>query len=252
MKGETMKNKTINQEIRKQWLVIKFGGSILYNENLDLNVELIKEFRHILQQLSPEYNVALTVGGGKLTRKLVSNLSSDLNAAELDTISIDITSIHAKIISLLLDGHYIENYTELLAYNKNLISNKSLLVTGGFYPGQSTNGAAATVAELLNAKFLINLFNYDYVSTSDPESDTSDKANRIPRMSYNDLRALNQSFEQKPGHYELFDHQATNICERSAISVIFLNGQKPHQIINFLIDKDKNIGTIVNWEGGKT
>lgn len=222
--------------LAKNWIIIKLGGSVLYQDG-KLNTKLITDYKPIISELKKSYNIAIIVGGGKLSRDMVNALADQLSNVELDEISIMSTHIHARIVSFLLKMDYIKDYRDL--YKIRLKS--SLIVTGGFYPGQSTNGAAATVSEILDAKILFNLFNYDFVSANNPEEGFEPE--RIKSMNYLRLKTLNSSFKQQPGHYELFDHQASNICERSNIKIVFLNGKFPKQLTKYIINED--IGTTV-------
>jgi len=219
-------------------LVLKFGGSLLYENNLQFNREVIDQWIQLVRKLYLEHQICVVVGGGKITRMLSHRLN-DLNNAELDILATKMTWVHAYIVS-----RYLARYlpTKVITNHEELLTHfDGVHVTGGFYPGQSTNGAAATCAEILNADLLVNYFNYDKVYSSDPEKGGDGKP--LDKLDYLTMRELIGSFSQSPGHYELFDYNALNTVERSNIPVLFLNGKNPHLLLKFL--KDERVGTLM-------
>ncbi len=222
-------------------IVIKYGGSLLYDEHMKFNSNAVEKITEVVNQLYPEHKVCVVTGGGRLTR-MYSNALSSLNMGELDMVAIGVTRLHSYIFSRYLAKsvpvRHISNYEELLG------TWDSVITTGGFYPGQSTNGTAATCAELLGADLLVNFFNYDRVHSDDPESNTD--VEPLSRVTYSRMRELIRKFHQAPGHYELFDTNALNTVERSKIPVIFLNGRNPSNILKHL--KGEEVGTLMEGE----
>jgi len=55
-------------------IVLKIGGSVLYRkENMTLNVELIKEYIKLINDLyEANHQIAIVVGGGKLARSIIA------------------------------------------------------------------------------------------------------------------------------------------------------------------------------------
>ncbi len=221
-------------------LLIKFGGSILYDERNIINSDLLKKFVKEVSELKAlGHKIIVVIGGGKATRNLVSNLQ-DLNIPQLDHISIMMTRVHATILRMLFgdlgDPHEYKSYQEILEFTWG----DKIAVIGGLFPGQSTNGSAASISELLQVDRYYNLFTYDHVGK--PLGD-GNYGERISKISYRDFYELIREFRQIPGEYTLFDHNALNFVARSQIPVIFLNGTKHGQIHKHLNGED--IGTVV-------
>lgn len=227
--------------------LIKFGGSILYDKQNRLNINLLKQFRdEILKLVERGYQIAVVIGGGRVTRNLVSDLKEEsLSHTELDHLSIMMTQVHATILRMLFGNNAIKRdfstYNELLEFSWE---SSKVLVIGGLFPGQSTNGTTAICSELLQVEYFFNLFGYDHISSNDPTN--GNPRELLSNISYEELGRLIKNFKQMLGHYELFDHNALQFVKRSSIPVIFLNGMEPELISSYL--NSNNIGTKV-WRG---
>ncbi|MCY3410074.1 MAG: hypothetical protein INQ03_00425 [Candidatus Heimdallarchaeota archaeon] len=231
-----------NEEIKS--ITIKFGGSVLYNSNKEIDVELIKKYGEIISKLNSQgIKVSLVVGGGITTRNFVKQLKSDIsNKAKLDHISIRITQLHVEIVRMILEDVTekmdFTSYNDLISYSWEY----KVPVIGGLYPGQSTNGTAAMVSEVLESDLLVNCFGYDHIASKDPTE--FDDGEKLAALTYDQLSKFIEDQLQEPGHYELFDKIALNTVKRSEIPVLFVNGRKPEQILKFL--QGMKIGSLVS------
>ena len=224
-------------------LTIKLGGSLLYDDQLRIKFNVIIELKSLIQDLIESGDqINLVVGGGKISRHYVKQLKNTMSNAHLDHLSILLTRINLFIVQQTLSDFsscLVMNYDELITP-----SMMSLRVIGGMYPGQSTNGTAALVAEITNSCVLINLFEYDGIHDIDPKNNSSNKDPKLlHEITYQELSDMISKFKQSPGHYELFDHNALNIVKRSNIPVVFLNGNHLDSVRTYL--QGKSIGTKV-------
>ncbi|MCE7741152.1 MAG: UMP kinase [Candidatus Heimdallarchaeota archaeon] len=225
-------------------IVIKFGGSVLYKENMILNVERIQEIVETITQLHEDgYKVAVVVGGGKLARVIIQ--ASDVlgHAATFkDILAVESTRIHALlIIASLHNKAYLLVPRSFEEVGKALSSGK-IVVTGGLQPGQSTSAVAALVAEYWDADLLINLTNVDKVFDKDPNKYPD--AKELDKVTPEELLEIISKQEEEPGKYALFDRVGCEIIKRSRLKVVFANGQDPSNIFKAI--KGETVGTLVS------
>ena len=139
-------------------IVIKFGGSVLYKEEMVLNIEKINEIVDTITALHDAgHEIAVVVGGGKLARIIIqaSDVLGHVTTFK-DILAVESTRIHALlIIASLKNKAYLLVPRSFEEVGKALSTDK-IVVTGGLQPGQSTNAVAALVAEYWGADLLIN------------------------------------------------------------------------------------------------
>lgn len=222
-------------------LVIKIGGSLLFDENQQLDVQRFQQYAQVIREiLSKGHDLMLVVGGGVLAKTLVAHgdaLGAD--TASKDRLGIAATWVCAQLmIAAIGESTFptpIMSETQLL----QCLETEKLLVMGGLQPGQSTNAVAARVAELTKTKIILNVTDVDGVFESDPKD--SDQAQLLPVVTVDKLRQIVSSLESKPGTYPLFDKVALDIVERADIEVWFVNGQDPNNIKRAI--QEKMVGT---------
>jgi uridylate kinase len=224
-------------------IVIKFGGSVLYKDEMDLNVERINEIVNTIITLHDAgHMVAIVVGGGKLARIIIqaSDVLEHVTTFK-DILAVESTRIHALlVIASLKNRAYLLVPRTFEDVGKALSSGK-IVVTGGLQPGQSTNAVAALVAEYWGADLLINLTNVDKVYDKDPN--IHDDAKPLDEISADKLLEIISKQDEEPGKYALFDRVGCEIVKRSDLKLVFTNGSEPKNILR-IVDGEK-IGTIV-------
>jgi uridylate kinase len=115
------------------------------------------------------------------------------------------------------------------------------LVLGGLHPGQSTNAVAARVAEMTQAKVLVNATDVDGVYDNDPKESLD--ARLLSEITLHQLSDIVSLLANEPGAYPLFDKRALNIVKRASIEIWFVNGKTPANIL-YAVNNGK-IGTRV-------
>lgn len=225
-------------------IVMKFGGSVLYKEEMTLNVELINNIIGVINSLHEQgHQIAIVVGGGKLARIIIQ--ASDVLghvATFKDILAVESTRIHALlVIASLKDKAYLLVPRSFEEVGKALSTGK-IVVTGGLQPGQSTSAVSALLAEYWGADLLLNLTNVDKVYNKDPNKFPD--AQPIDKMTSEELLEIILKQEEEPGKYDLFDTVGCEIIKRSNIKLIFINGSKPENILKVI--KGEQVGTIVN------
>jgi uridylate kinase len=222
-------------------IVIKIGGSLLFNPDGFFNTNRFEAYASAIHELKKaDYQPILVLGGGKLAKQLIA-YGESLGASRdgKDRLGIAATWICAQLMitALSKDVHPVPITTEKQL--TELLQTDALLVLGGLTPGQSTNAVAARVAELSGARLVLNVTDVDGVYTLDPRRYS--EAELISELSVPDLRKIVEELEDKPGTYPLFDRRALDIVERAKLEVWFVNGQYPERLVPAVLNQE--IGT---------
>jgi uridylate kinase len=123
----------------------------------------------------------------------------------------------------------------------DLKDTEKILVLGGLHPGQSTNAVAARVAEIIQAKILLNVTDVEGVYDRDPKQ--SPEAKLLTEITLTKLREVVSTLANEPGAYPLFDKRALDIIERAGIEIWFINGNPPQNMLHAV--NNGKIGTRV-------
>ena len=196
-------------------VVIKLSGSLFTFDNGISNIEkIIKTLEEIT--INPyNFRVVAVAGGGKLART-IQDVSRSFNADEafLDQLGIDISRVHAKLLTTCTTNSY-HSVPQTLDEVIHSISSSKLVFSGGLSPGQSTNGTAALIAEKVRAVEFLNATDVDGVYNSDPSKNK--KAKKFARINIKDLRTILVREDSMAGGYDLMDIVALKVIERSKI-----------------------------------
>jgi uridylate kinase len=222
-------------------LVIKIGGSTIY-DGYKLKIELIRKWIALIEDLRrQEHQVGVVIGGGKPARQF-AKAAKQLGATNSyqDFIGIEAARQNARLFISGLHDAYPNpprSYQQLI----EITASNDLVIAGGFQPGQSTNAVAALFAEHIGADYLFNISDISKVYDKDP--DKYDDAIPFDELSYSEFTNLVHQNEQLPGTYDLFDHIGVDVMRRSRIPLVFINGEHPEHIMDILNGKSR--GTII-------
>ena len=222
--------------------VIKIGGSVLFDDVGSIKIDLIRNWIEIIEELqNQDHQVAIVVGGGKPARQF-SKIARDLGAPNSyqDLIGIEAARQNARLLISGLPSAYPDPPSSYQEFIK-VAAHQSLVVVGGFQPGQSTNAVAAILAEEIGADYLFNMSNISKVYDKDPEEYPDAKP--FDKLTYSEFEQLLVANEQLPGTYALFDNVGLEIVKRSKIKLTFLDGSHPEYIPKLL--SGKSLGTVV-------
>lgn len=208
----------------------------------DQDTEYIQRFVELIKKKSENNNFAIITGGGYLARKYQQELHESgivVTSDALDLVGIKATRENARIVRDVF-GDFAE--PEILSDpTKITLTDKPVLVGGGYKPGHSTDGATVVLAKSLGAKKLINLSNIDYVYTADPR--TNPNAVKIEKSNWTDFRKLLPE-EWSPGINAPFDPVAARMAEELRLEVAVLNGKNLENLSNY-IDGKEFVGTVI-------
>lgn len=152
-------------------IVIRLGGSLLYNSNLELNIDMLSKLKSWYSRNKKKYNtVAIVIGGGKLSRHMNEKVGKYLKKDMYKHgVSMQITQTNSYIIKGFLDDDDIFVPETLgAAYEKLIEEGPKVVVSGGLKEGWSTDMDAAVFADILGLERVYKLTNVDHVYTDDP------------------------------------------------------------------------------------
>ena len=224
----------------KEYIIISLGGSIIVPEQID--TKLLKDFTETIKEyVEKGFHFVVITGGGKTCRNYNNSLKQivDPSTEDLDWMGIASTRLNAELVRICFGG---------LAYEKIILNpdsipetNKSIMVGGGWQPGNSSDLAAVHMAKSIGAKKIINLSNIDYVYDKDPREYKG--AVPIMKSSWTDFRKLLPT-DWDPGANVPFDPIAAREAEKLGYEVVILNGKNIENLKNYLDSKDF-IGTVI-------
>ncbi len=222
--------------------IISVGGSIIIPKT-GFDINFLKKFRAlILARVKKGEKFILVIGGGATCRNYQQTLSkiTKISNTELDWLGIYSTWFNAEFVKLMFGKLA---YQEVIKNPTNkLITNKPIIIAGGWKPGCSTDKDAVLLAQNFGAEELINLSNIDYVYDQDPQKFKN--AKKIEKISWQDFRKNIVGFNWVPGKNVPFDPIASVLAEKLKLKVSILQGTNLVEVKKVLEGKEFK-GTIV-------
>ena len=193
-------------------IVIKLSGRVFAMDG----VKSLKEYARMLAGLEDEFQPIVVAGGGSIARHYINHArSSGADESTLDELGIEISRLNAKLLIYALKNRAYPHPPTTLPEVRLAADSGLVVVAGGLYPGQSTNGTAALIAEKVQAERFINATDVDGVYDSDPN--TNKNAKMFRRVDIGTLRNMLAHEESTAGGYDLMDGVALKVIERSGI-----------------------------------
>jgi len=232
----------------KMGLIIKFGGSRLFNESsLDINKNKVMKLIKIIQS-SPVVE-GIVCGGGKIARKYIyAGIDMGFDEEKLDSLGIMVSRTNAQILIYAIgESAFPTPITNLNEAKQAKMENK-LLVAGGFVPKQSTTTVAMQLCETLHCDLII-LTDVDGIYDKDPK--THPDAKKFDTIHYSELESLLRTRtgqEQTAGKYQIFDLLSLQILKKNNLRVRFINGTELGNLRNLITEdfQASKIGTIIS------
>ncbi len=211
-------------------LILKIGGSILFPEEFEPN-----EFSEKIKQLSdgirgvwedsPQTKIVIIIGGGSWAKRYIRFAEKiGVDGFTRDIYGINISRMNADISRFLLTKYLNKQIAPDIPKTPEeadkLLHQYKIVLMGGTYPGQSTIGTAALVAERVGADLFIILTDVKGIYKSDPKKDPF--AKKFDKISIKELKEIVLEQEAKPGTYKLIDLVAAKILERAKIPTIVI------------------------------
>lgn len=225
----------------KDTIVIAMGGSLLVPEKIDL--DFLKKLKDMIRYFTNDgYQIALVIGGGKTCRyyQAAAREFNNVTDVDLDWIGIKTIRLNCELIlrsfsDLDIHPEVIEKWEEAAGITE------SLIVVGAWEPGCSSDKDAIELADVLEAKQVVNFSNTTHVYSEDPRINPN--ATKFETLSWDEYRNLIPN-EWKPGMSAPFDPVASELAQQHDMTVAIL-GASVENLENYLQGKEFE-GTIIS------
>lgn len=223
----------------KKLVVIKLSGRVF---GID-NIKILKDYAKFLIKISKICQPIIVAGGGTIARHYISHArSSGADESTLDELGIEISRLNAKLLIYALKNKSYSHPPTTLQEVRHAVDDGLIVVVGGLYPGQSTNGTAALIAEKIQAEQFLNATDVDGVYDRDPNK--FKKAKKFKQINLKNLKNMLVKEDSVAGGYDLMDIVALKVIERSKINTRILKSDP--KIIERAI-KGENVGTEITF-----
>lgn len=231
-------------------IVLKFGGSLLFTENKEINDKKVMDFCRIFKNRKADYNKLIIIcGGGRIARDYIKAVRKFTeNEALCDIFGIELSRVNAKLmISAFQDYTYPQVIKTIEELSKALLFNKPIIM-GGLQPGQSTTSVALEVAEFVKADQLVILTDVDGIYDKDPKKNKD--AELQQNLNYEQFQEIiigsSGNKQAAAGEYRIFDMVSLQILKRSKIKVLVMSGENLENFGNYWNEEKNIIGTIIS------
>jgi uridylate kinase len=226
-------------------LILSVGGSLII-PNGGPDVEFLQRLRElILKAITGGRKIVIVTGGGKTARHYIDAASAvqSVSDEDLDWLGIHATRLNGHLVrTVLRDVAHPIVYKNPLAVPPVAEWKGSVLVGAGWRPGWSTDFVACRIAQVLDAKSVINLSNIDFVYSDDPR--TNPEATALEDLRWRDYRKM-VGDDWSPGLSAPFDPVAAKFCHKYGMSVAVVNGKNFAQVEQAIAGEDF-VGTILS------
>ncbi|MBO8174516.1 MAG: UMP kinase [Thermococcus sp.] len=224
-------------------IVFDIGGSVLVPDKPD--IDFIKKIAYQLVKISEDHEVAVVVGGGKVSRDYIQAAKTFTpNETFKDYIGIHITRANAMLLIAALGEKAYPFVVQDFRKAWEVIQLKKIPIMGGTHPGHTTDAVAALLAEYLQADLLVVITNVDGVYDSDPRENPN--AKKLRRITTAQLVEIAMQGESKAGGSSVVDALAAKFIQRGKIRTYVVG--KNDTINLFDVIRGKHNGTIVEPE----
>ncbi len=211
-------------------IVLKIGGSVLYDDNLDVNFEVLRKLRDWYKQSLDTYSkIVIVVGGGSLSRVIQDKVSKDIKDNEyLHQIGMSVTQISANIVAGYLDDMDIYIPRKLGdAYEYLNDEQEVRMVSGGLKTGWSTDMDAVVYADILHLDRVFKISDIDYLYDSNPKENGNAKPlSDISWNEYFNLFGITQNTEHIANSNIPIDPLCANFANMKKIGIHFTGGKR--------------------------
>ena len=226
-------------------LILSVGGSLIV-PNGGPDVEFLQRLRElVLTSIASGRKIVIVTGGGKTARHYIDAATQVQKIADddLDWLGIHATRLNAHLVrTILRDVAHPMVYKNPLAVPAVHEWKGSVLLGAGWRPGWSTDFVACRIAQVLDAKSVVNMSNIDYVYSDDPR--TNPEATAHESLRWRDYRKM-VGDEWSPGLSAPFDPVAAKFCHKYGMSVAVVNGKKYEQVERVILGQDFD-GTLLS------
>jgi uridylate kinase len=199
-------------------IALKVGGSVFCPTDKPDTFFAVR-LADKLRKLAMNHRLVVTVGGGKLARKMIESAKKKgvKSTEKLHKIGIEASRKNARYLVDILNGAVHPYVPESEEDVKKAFAEGKIVVTGGFRPGQTTDTAAMQSALAVGAELLVIGTDVKGVYTKDPKKYSD--AIFISEMSPEDLIDMAGTGAVKPGTKIVVDPVAAKLIAENAVKV---------------------------------
>ena len=203
-------------------LVLSVGGSVLSTD--DAHAGYWTRLADLLRDVGKERRLLVTTGGGHVARDYIRlGRQVGLTEVELDELGIDVTRIHARLLSALVGPGAPDHPPTTVGQAVHELERFSPVVLGGTEPGHTTDAVAALVAVRVRAARVVNATRVDGVYERDPTLDPS--AKRYTTLTWPQFQKIvERGSPGTAGQEFVFDRPGTETLARARIPLRVVGG----------------------------
>ncbi|HBB64758.1 hypothetical protein A3K02_01580 [candidate division WS6 bacterium RIFOXYD1_FULL_33_8] len=218
----------------KKSIVLKVGGSILYDHLLNINFDLFKRLKKWYWEVKDVYeNIVLVTGGGGLSRNIEEKVAGEIKKEiGIHSVAMSITQTNAVILAAYLEDkdifipHTLGDAYEYLHTGKG-----KFMVSGGLKVGWSTDMDAAVFANALEEERVYKISNVDFIYDKDPKEFFDAKPIRdMSWEEYFQMFSIVPNQQHQPNAHIPVDVQCSLFCERKGMSFHVTGGKLLYEI----------------------
>lgn len=214
----------------KKSIVLKIGGSVIYDKTLNINKDLLVKIRDWYYRSKENYEkTIMVVGGGSLSRDLQEKIAGSIGGEEyLHNIGMSVTHTNANLLKAYIEDSNIYVPQKLgEAYELLMDEERKTIVCGGLKVGWSTDMDAALFADVLGESKINKISNIDYIYNKDPKINKD--AQPIKDMTweeYFELFGIQEDSVHKPNNSIPMDVECAIFCNKKGISLWIAGGKR--------------------------
>jgi uridylate kinase len=208
-------------------IVLKIGGSVMYDAALNINVELFKKVKEWYSEAVQQYEkIIIVTGGGELSRNIQKKVSNDINNENsLHNIAMSVTQTNANMLVGYLEDPNIFLPKKIGdAYEYIINTQKCTLVSGGLKVGWSTDMDSAVFADIINENTVYKISDIDYIYDSDPKNGQGNAIKDLTWDGYFKLFNISEGENHTVNESIPIDVNCAQFCFRKEISFFICGG----------------------------
>ncbi len=223
-------------------MVLKLGGSVLYDKSLNLNINLLQKLKNWYHDEKNNFQkLVIVVGGGTFSRDVQKRVANSIGGDEyLHNIGMAVTQTNAAIVQGYLEDPDIYIPRKIGDAYEYIINNeKVVMVSGGLKVGWSTDMDAAVFADILDCDRVFKISDIEYLYNKDPkEHIDASPIKDITWGEYFDLFKIDKDSMHHANHSIPIDVGCALFCQSKNISFIISGGKK--------LQEEQSIGNILS------